>query len=111
VFEAKTTVEMCIQHVTATPKPPSQMTTKRIPPELEGIVLRCLAKAPRDRPATAGELAKLLREVPSNGEWNETVAAKWWSDFRQMPKQAASSAPTLTITVDLENRDAPTNLP
>jgi len=111
VFEAKTTVEMCIQHVTATPKPPSQMTTKRIPPELEDIVLRCLAKAPRDRPATAGELAKLLREVPSNGEWNETVAAKWWSDFRQMPKQAASSAPTLTITVDLENRDDPKNLP
>ena len=37
VFEARTTVEMCVQHVKATPKPPSLMTTKRIPPELEAI--------------------------------------------------------------------------
>jgi eukaryotic-like serine/threonine-protein kinase len=104
VFEAKTTVEMCILHVTATPKPPSLMTTKRIPPELEQIVLRCLAKSPSDRPASAGELAKLLREVPMTGDWGESGAMQWWSDFRRLPKQAASSAPTLTITVDLEGR-------
>jgi serine/threonine-protein kinase len=104
VFEAKTTVEMCIQHVTATPKPPSQMTTKRIPPELEALVLRCLAKPPSERPATAAELARLLREIPPASDWSESEALLWWSDFRKLPKQPASSIPTLTISVDLAAR-------
>jgi serine/threonine-protein kinase len=97
---------MCLQHVTATPKPPSLMTTKRIPPELEQLILRCLAKKPEERPASANELAALLRAVPVSKDWSESEAVQWWSDFRQLPKQAASSAPTLTITVDLEGRAA-----
>ena len=104
VFEAKTTVELCIMHVTATPKPPSLMTTKRIPPELEALILRCLAKSPSERPATAAELAKLLREIPPARDWSESEAVQWWSDFRKLPKQPASSMPTLTISVDLAAR-------
>ena len=106
VFEAKSTVELCVQHVTATPKPPSLMTTKRIPPQLEELILRCLAKQPSERPESAAELARLLRALPAAGDWSESRATQWWTEFRQLPKQAAQSAPTLTITVDLDGRAA-----
>jgi serine/threonine-protein kinase len=105
VFEAKTNVDLCIQHVTATPKPPSTMTKNPIPPELEALILRCLAKSPADRPATAAELGKLLRDVPSARAWSDEIAAKWWSDFRRLPRPASASASTLTITVDVAARD------
>ena len=56
--------------------------------------------------ASAAELARLLRALPAVGDWSETQASQWWTQFRQLPKQAAQSAPTLTITVDLEGRAA-----
>src|SRR5205823_13279930 len=47
VFEGKTAVELCIQHVSATPVPPSQVAANGascVSGELDAIVLRCLAK-------------------------------------------------------------------
>jgi eukaryotic-like serine/threonine-protein kinase len=106
VFEAKTNLDLCIQHVTATPKPPSTMTKNPIQPELEALILRCLAKSPAERPASADELAKLLREVPSARVWSDASALQWWDDFRRLPRPASASASTLTITVDIEHRDS-----
>jgi serine/threonine-protein kinase len=105
VFEAKTNVDLCIQHVTATPKPPSTMTKNAIPPELESLILRCLAKSPAARPASAAELGKLLRGVPSARAWSDESAVQWWSDFRRLPRPASAGAPTRTITVDVAARD------
>jgi serine/threonine-protein kinase len=104
VFEAKTTVDLCVQHVTAEPKPPSQMTTRPIPGMLEQIILQCLAKKPEDRPENAAALAKLLRMVPSGPGWSDADAQQWWSDFRRLEKPLGASASTLTITVDLGDR-------
>jgi eukaryotic-like serine/threonine-protein kinase len=106
VFEAKTNLDLCIQHVTATPKPPSTMTKNPIQPELEALILRCLAKSPAERPASADELAKLLRDVPSARVWSDASALQWWDDFRRLPRPASASASTLTITVDIEHRDS-----
>jgi serine/threonine-protein kinase len=105
VFEAKTNVDLCIQHVTATPKPPSTMTKNPIQPELEALILRCLAKTPAERPDSAASLAKLLREVPPARVWSEESAVQWWDDFRRLPRPASASASTLTITVDVDQRD------
>jgi eukaryotic-like serine/threonine-protein kinase len=104
VFEGKTNLDMCIQHVTGTPKPMSTMTKNAIQPELEAVIMRCLAKAPADRPENAAELAKLLRAVPSARAWSDEIAVQWWSDFRRLPRPASASASTLTITVDVAAR-------
>jgi serine/threonine protein kinase len=80
VFEGKTTVDVCVQHVTAQPKPPTSYGVK-MPDELERIILHCLAKKPEDRPASAAALAKLLSEVPRANDWNDDEAVRWWSDF------------------------------
>jgi len=105
VFEGKTAVEVCIQHVTQTPVPPSEIAL-HVSPALEELILRCLAKRPGDRPQSATALARLLRALPAGSEWSEDEAGRWWSDFRQLAAPPQSSTPTLTITVDLAQRDA-----
>jgi len=104
VFEGNTAVDVCVQHVTATPKPPSSHGVK-LPPELEQIILQCLAKQPSERPADASTLAKLLATVSPAGDWSDDEAHRWWSDFGKLERPTAASADTLTITVDIEDRD------
>jgi eukaryotic-like serine/threonine-protein kinase len=59
VFEANTPVEVCIAHVTKAPTPPSQLRT--VEPGLEAILMKCLAKQPADRYATARDLRETFR--------------------------------------------------
>ncbi len=105
VFEAKTNVDLCIQHVTATPRPMSAMTTRRIPAALEAVILRCLAKKPEERPESATALATLLREAAPDADWSDDEAKRWWVDFRRKERPHGPTAPTQTITVDLESRE------
>ncbi len=103
VFEGKTVVDVCLQHVTATPVPPSRVSAIFIPDPLEQIVMRCLAKRPEERPASAEALAAMLRALPATNDWSDTEATRWWGDFREIAVPV-SNAPTLTITVDLGQR-------
>lgn len=49
-----------------------------IPPELDAVVLSCLAKKPADRPASAEELLRRLRRLPLSAPWRPDAAAAWW---------------------------------
>ncbi len=49
------------------PPPDPASISPRIPGELEAIILRCLAKDPEDRIASARELEEALRRV-ADGE-------------------------------------------
>ena len=102
VFEGKTAVDVCVQHVTAPPVPPSQVA--EVPAALESILLRCLAKSPADRPADATELADQLRAVPLDGEWDEQRAKQWWRAFREQTRRVQPDAMTRSITVNIEMR-------
>ena len=108
LFEGKTAVDVCIQHVTQPPRPPSEIAP--ISPELEAVLLRCLAKQPADRYPSAAALAEALEALPPVGDWSRTDAAAWWDKFRTSQRSAtaasaASTARTLTITVDIGSRD------
>ncbi|MBS1120123.1 MAG: serine/threonine kinase [Deltaproteobacteria bacterium] len=107
VFEGKTSIEICIQHVTATPTPPSKLPAIHVPPELEAILMRCLEKRPEARFASALEMATALRALPATNDWDESAAQHWWTEFRRVDEEtlAKSQTPTLTITVDLGQRD------
>ncbi len=104
VFDGATAVDVCVKHVTATPVPPSQITTNHVPSELEELLLACLAKKPEHRPK-ALELARMLRAVPRDAEWSEEAARAWWKDFHEnAPVTPDTSAETMTITVDIGQR-------
>ncbi|HET6956568.1 MAG TPA: hypothetical protein VFI56_08295, partial [Vicinamibacterales bacterium] len=46
--------------------------------DLEGIVLRCMAKDPGQRFASAVELDHALAACPEAGAWTAADAAEWW---------------------------------
>jgi serine/threonine-protein kinase len=105
VFEAKTDVDMCLQHVTQTPRAPSHVATAAVEPALDAIILRCLAKTPGERFASAADMAAALRDVPP-GDWDVVRAHEWWRDHHgaTVEQPTATGAAPSTITVDLDRR-------
>jgi hypothetical protein len=87
VFEGDQGIQAIVKHVHATPVPPSRRVANPIPALLEEAVLACLGKAPEDRPQSALELQRRLREVPVE-PWTQSDAAGWW---RARPVMAESS--------------------
>jgi len=64
LFEAGTAIEWLTHHA-RTPPPPLAMVRPELAayPELDAVLQRCLAKQREQRPATAGEMARLLTEL------------------------------------------------
>lgn len=50
-----------------------------VPRDLEAIVMRCLAKNPEDRYASADELREALERVELSEKWSADRAKAWWS--------------------------------
>jgi serine/threonine protein kinase len=69
------------------PRPP-RTVNDAIPPELERIILKCLAKEPTDRYTTAADLARdltaTLKSVTATGTANSQPAASRWLHPRWM---------------------------
>lgn len=87
VFGGKSVVEVCSHHLHTPVVPPSERSPHPIPPDLEALVLQCLAKDPADRPPTATTLeAKLASlDVPP---WSAASAEAWWTAHRDALHQA-----------------------
>jgi tRNA A-37 threonylcarbamoyl transferase component Bud32 len=84
VFEGDTPMKMLMQHVHATPIPPSQRTELSIPPALDELVMACLAKNPNERPQNAEVLFSMAQECHSCESWNQHTARGWWE--RHLPE-------------------------
>jgi hypothetical protein len=77
-FQSDSAVQLLIDHLKTPPRPPSELTELTIPPDLEEIILRCLAKRPEDRFQTAEELERALGVVPFDEPWTRETARAWW---------------------------------
>ncbi|MEU2288190.1 protein kinase [Streptomyces sp. NPDC013178] len=60
-FTGETPLSVVYQHVQDIPVPPSQTSDGACPPELDGLVMRSLAKEPDDRFQTAEEMRGLVQ--------------------------------------------------
>jgi len=78
VFEAGTPMAMMAEQVKSDPVAPSQRSEFAIPEELDDLVLACLAKDPKDRPASAEALAEQLAAVEFERSWDQERARGWW---------------------------------
>ena len=61
-FQAPDPARVLAQHLTATPKPPSQLEPS-VPPALEALILELLSKAPEQRPPSAADVGAALRAM------------------------------------------------
>jgi serine/threonine-protein kinase len=87
-FDAATATEVMNAQIRDPAVPPSRHRPD-IPPDLEDVVLRCLAKDPDRRFQSAEELELVLSACASANEWDARKAAAWWEEFE--PPGAASS--------------------
>jgi serine/threonine-protein kinase len=103
MFTGKTGVDVCIQHVTKPVTPPSKIAAHHISPELEAIIMRCVAKSPGDRYPSALALGDALKALPATTDWNASEARLWWADFRRIQQNVSQAveAPTMTMRIDL----------
>jgi len=90
-FGGDNPVEIAMKHVSERPRPPSARV-QGVPPELDQIVLRCLAKNPADRYQTAEELdadlARVEAGLPVARETTEAATAVLRGVSAPAPTQA-----------------------
>jgi serine/threonine-protein kinase len=109
VFSAQTVVEICSHHLHTPPEPPSERLGRAITPELERLILSCLAKSPADRPASAAALELSLAACPTPEPWTAELGRSWWQRLEQQrPTQGPNSVPAgAALTVDLRRHGQP----
>jgi serine/threonine-protein kinase len=80
VFNGKSLVEVCSQHLHEKPEPLSARGVV-VPADLEAVVLACLAKDPDRRPQSAAELQSQL-EACAVEPWDAASAQAWWLEHQ-----------------------------
>lgn len=91
LFDEPTPLATVIAHIQKPPVPPSHRTEVEIPPELERIVLSCLAKNPCERPDSAAALGRMLASCPGVTPWRSEDAEHWWRINAPKPDSPVSS--------------------
>jgi serine/threonine-protein kinase len=76
-FEEKRPIKLLMAHAQQEVVPPSQHSPD-VPEDLEGVILRCLAKHPAERYQTAAELKQALSDCDDASGWSGPQAALWW---------------------------------
>ncbi len=79
VFNGASVTEICLKHAQLAPEAPSARCGRQVSPELEQLLLSCLAKSPADRPADAADLLCRLEACAVDGRWTTADAAAWWA--------------------------------
>jgi len=77
-FESDSAGEMLKQHAVSAPPPLSSRSPGAVPPRLEAVIMRCLAKAPEERPRDADQLSAELAASVDGDPWTDADARAWW---------------------------------
>jgi serine/threonine-protein kinase len=79
-FYATTTIQMLFKQANEPPPAPSAKARYPVSPELDAVVLACMAKAPNDRPADAEALIAMLDGLQFDSPWTLERARLWWDE-------------------------------
>jgi len=76
-FDAKNEIQVLVAHARQPVTSPSVLR-REVPEDLELVVLRCLAKSPKDRYPDCEQLAESLSACECSADWDQARAAAWW---------------------------------
>jgi serine/threonine protein kinase len=79
VFEGRTLLEICSQHLHQAPVPPSERQAG-ISAKLERVILDCLEKDRSKRPKDARDLLARLAACDDVEAWSEEAARRFWNE-------------------------------
>jgi serine/threonine protein kinase len=96
VFETNSIVELCQQHVSAVPIPPTERLGAPVSKELEAVLLACLEKSRAKRPQTARDLASMLAKCPTANRWSVDEADAWWGRHERGVVSSSSTSNSLS---------------
>ncbi|MFZ0827772.1 MAG: serine/threonine protein kinase [Verrucomicrobiia bacterium] len=95
LFDCLTLGEVLIHQVKDVPELPSKRLGRPVSPDLEELLMCCLAKDPASRPANARELDDALGRCRNAADWTRDQADEWWRKFAaaQSEKTMVTAAP------------------
>jgi serine/threonine-protein kinase len=96
-FDGETPVEIAMKHLSTAPKPPSKLRPD-VPPELDMVVMRALAKNPDERYQSADEMEGDLERVARGARVSATTADTATQVLRR-PAAAAAAASATAATM------------
>jgi serine/threonine-protein kinase len=102
-FVAENPLEIMISHARDAVRPPSQLVSD-LPADVETILLKCLAKDPEERFASAAALGEALAACSVAGQWTRSDAAAWWhahQDFLAAGSAAVTNTNSFVLKDDL----------
>lgn len=73
------------------PTRPSAVADQAIPPALDDLVLRCLAKGPNLRPESAQAILEELDQLTGVQQWTQADADAWWETYRLTTNEVATT--------------------
>ena len=105
-FEGDSPVEIAMKHLSTPPRPPSELRPE-IPPELDMVVLRALAKNPDDRYQSADEMEADLERVARGAPVAAATADSATQVLRTPAVPVAPTDATIVTPASSRRREPP----
>jgi eukaryotic-like serine/threonine-protein kinase len=109
-FDGETPVEIAMKHLSNTPKPPSKLRPD-VPPELDMVVMRALAKNPDDRYQSADEMEADLERVARGARVSAATVDTATQVMRRPAAAVAGAEMATAATMIAPPAEAPAGAP
>jgi len=92
IFPEGDMAEVLAHHLSDEPEFPSVRLGRKLPEDLEYVIMACLSKDPADRPDGAHVLAEMLGACDC-GSWSREDAQLWWDEYAEAAKAEVADGP------------------